>query len=471
MTRLHPLIVVALLGGCTTVGPDYVAPETSIAEQWQEPADSGAVDPAWWDQFGDPQLASLIERALAGSPTVAEAEARLAEARANRDATLGRRLPQAEVSGSATENRLSKNGQLPVSSIPGFDPEYSLFDLGFDASWEIDFWGRRTREAQGAGARVEAAEARRNDALVMLSAEIARSYMDLRLAQAQAGEAEAAARAAADLAELADQRYQAGEDSQLAAEQAQARAASASEAVGRLRSQEAGSAYRLATLVGVMPEEIVPELRVAAAQPEAPETILVGLRSDLLRRRPDVRAAERDLAAASADIGVATADLFPRFSLMGGLGMQARSADDLTDSDSLRFAIGPRFSWPIFSGGRIRAQIRAADARADGAAARYDQAVITALADSEAAINRYLEAQRTEDASAAALAAQKRAFALSEARFESGEDNRLMLESARLDLIASERALASAKAEAAQAAVALFKALGGAWQAPPPAGS
>ncbi|OYX66038.1 MAG: RND transporter [Sphingomonadales bacterium 32-64-17] len=466
MTRLHPLIVLTLLGGCTTVGPDYVAPETAVADQWVEPAAGGAIDPAWWQQFGDPQLTGLIERALAGSPTVAEAEARLAEARANRDATLGKHLPQVQASGSATENRLSENGQLPVGSIPGFEPEYSLFDLGFDASWEIDFWGRRTREAQSAGARVEAAEARLGDALVMLSAEIARSYMDLRLAQAQGAEAVAAAQAAADLAELAGQRYRAGEDSQLTAEQARARASSASEAVARLRAQEAASAYRLATLVGVMPEEIVPELRVTAPQPEAPETILTGLRSELLRRRPDVRAAERDLAAATADIGVATADLFPRFSLMGGLGMQSRSVEDLADPDSLRFAIGPRFSWPIFSGGRIRAQIRAADARAEAAAARYDQAVITALADSEAAVNRYLEAQRTQAASADALAAQQRAFGLSQARFASGEDNRLVLESARLDLIASERALASAKAEAAQAAVALFKALGGAWQEP-----
>ncbi|RIV91447.1 TolC family protein, partial [Aurantiacibacter xanthus] len=224
--------------------------------------------------------------------------------------------------------------------------------------------------------------------------------------------------------------------------------------------------YRLATLVGVMPEEIVPELRKAAPQPEAPATILTGLRSELLRRRPDVRAAERDLAAATADISIATADLFPRFSLMGGLGTQARSAGDLVDTDSLRFSIGPSFSWPIFSGGRIRAQIRAADARAEAAAARYDQAVIAALSDSEAAVNRYLEAQRTEAASGAALAAQQRAFALSQARFASGEDNRLMLESARLDLISREGALASARAETAQAAVALFKALGGGWQAP-----
>ena len=465
MARLSPFIALALLGGCTTVGPDYAAPQPAMAEQWLEPAAEGAVDHTWWEQFGDAQLTGLIAQALASSPTLAEAEARLAEARANRDATLGRRLPQANATGSATVNRISENGMLPVGVIPGFDPLYTLFDRGFDASWELDFWGRRTREAEGAAARVDAAEARGNDALVMLTAEIARSYVDLRLAQAQRGEADAAAAAAQELARLAGLRARAGEGTRLEAEQAAARASSAQEAIGRLRGQEAAAAYRLAALVGAPPEDVVPALRSDGPVPAAPETILVGLRSDLLRRRPDVRAAERELAAASADIGVAQADLFPRFSLMGGLGVQAQALENLVDPGSVRFSIGPSFSWPIFSGGRVRAQIRAADARAEAAAARYDQAVVDALADSEGAINRYLEAQRTETSSDAALASQQRAFALSQSRFDSGEDNRLALETARLDLIAAKRARATARAETAQAAVALFKALGGAWQA------
>lgn len=453
------------LGACTAVGPDYVAPQTAATPKWLEPADPGAIDPAWWRQFGDPQLTGLIERALAEAPTLAEARARLAEARADRDATLGRRLPQVNASGSATTNRISENGQIPAGQTPGFPTGYDLFDIGFDSSWEIDFWGRREREGQAAQARVAAAEARVEDALVMLTGEIARTYIDLRSAQLQIVEAERNAVAASEIARLARLRYQAGEGNKLEADRADADAAGARESVAGIRAQASAAAYRLGSLVGAPPEDVVPALQESAPLPQTPETILAGLRSDLLRRRPDIRAAERDLAAASADIGVATADLFPRFSLVGGLGTQSRSVGGLADSGSLRFSIGPSFSWPIFAGGRIRAQIRAADARADVAAARYEKAIAEALADSESAINRYLAAQRSQTEVAYALAAQQSAFALAKTRLEAGEDDRLMLERAAREILSRERSLTNARTATAQAAVAVYKALGGAWLA------
>lgn len=451
------------LAGCKTVGPNYLPPRAAVTDEWLEPADPGAIDPAWWNRFGDHQLTALIEQAMAGSPTVAEARARLAEARANRDAVLGKRLPQVNATGSATENRISENGQLPVANIPGFEPEFSLFDLGFDASWEIDFWGRRTREAQGAEARAQVAEARLDETLVTLTGEIARNYMDLRAAQADAASARDSATAAADLARLTALRYRAGESNKLDADRAAADAATAQARVPQAQAQEGAAAYRLAALVGVAPEAIVPHLRADAPIPAAPETILFGLRSELLRRRPDVRAAERDLAAASADIGVAIADLFPRFSLMGGLGTQSRSVDGVFDPGSLRFSIGPSFSWPIFSFGRIRSHIRAAESRNDAAAARYERAVYEALSDSESAINRYLDAQRAEADAERALTAQQDAFDLARRRFKAGEDDRLALNRASLQLASSRTAASQSRAETARAAVAVYKALGGAW--------
>lgn len=463
-----PLLLAATSLAACTVGPDYDAPVARVSDSWIEPANTAAIQPAWWDRFDDPQLSALISRAMADAPTLAEARARLAEARANRDAVLGGRLPQVSAGGAVTENRISENGFLPVGDFPGFDPEYSLFDLGFDASWEIDLWGRRTREAQAAEAQAEAAEAGYQDALVQLTAEIARGYMDLRAAQQTAALAAGREDAATDLAALTGQLYTAGEANRIEAEAASAEAANAADAAAQARALEAGAAYRLAALIGLPPEQLLPELRVAAPIPDAPEDILVGLRSDLLRRRPDVRIAERRLAAATAQIGVATADLFPRFSLMGGLGTQAQDAGDLFDPASTRFSIGPSFSWPIFSGGQIRARIRAADAGADAAAAAYQQAVAEALADSEGAINRYLESRRREEAAGTAAEAQSRAFALAQQRFEQGEDDRLALDRARLELLAREQALASARVEAANAAVAVYKALGGAWQAETP---
>ncbi|MFT3968124.1 MAG: TolC family protein, partial [Sphingobium sp.] len=223
--------------------------------------------------------------------------------------------------------------------------------------------------------------------------------------------------------------------------------------------------YRIAALAGAPPEEVAPGLLATAAPvPRSPDTILAGLRSDLLERRPDIRRAERELAAATADIGVARADLFPRFSLFGSIGQQARHGSDLADGASTRFQIGPSFSWPIFAGGTIRAQIRAADARADAAAARYEKAVLGALADSEAAINRFLNARAAQGEADAAFAAQQGAFALAQQRVGRGEDDRLALMRAARARLSSERGAINGARAKGQAAIALFKALGGGWR-------
>jgi NodT family efflux transporter outer membrane factor (OMF) lipoprotein len=465
MPRLPLFALPLLFAGCT-VGPDYERPAANPATQagWLEPGAPGSVDLVWWESFGDPQLSALIDRALAGAPDLREAEARLAEARANRDAVAGGRLPTVSVIGSATENRLSENGQLPIGNIPGVDREFRLFDLGFDASWELDFWGRRTRQTEAADARAEAALFGQRDVMLTLIGEVARSYFDLRAAQAEAATAHALATADTELARLTRLRFDAGEASRLEVERAEAAARTSATAVPDAEARAAAAAYRIASLVGAAPESVVPELRKPGAVPASPDRILVGVRSELLERRPDIRRAERELAAATADIGVATADLFPRFSLIGSLGQQARTPGDLFSADSTRLQIGPSFSWPIFSGGTIRAQIRAADARAQGAAARYERAVLGALSDSEAAINRFLNARTAETEAGAALERERAAFALAERRATSGEDDRLTLVQAREALLAAERRADQARAAKGQAAVALYKALGGGWR-------
>ncbi len=471
MKHLSVLFPSLLLAGCT-VGPDYERPAVAGAapgSAWVEPADDGAVKAAWWHQLGDARLTALVERAFADGPDMAEAQARLAEARATRDIARGGALPTARTTGSATENRLSENGQFPVNNIPGFARDFGLFDLGFDASWEIDLWGRDRRQVEAAGARLEAAEAGRREAMVMLAAEIARNYLDLRAAQADGAALEAVAAADAELARLTVLRHAAGEASLIDRDSAEAVARSSQAALAEPRTRASAAAYRIAMLVGSPPEAIVPELRAPAPIPAAPDTILVGVRSDLLERRPDVRRAERMLAAATADVGVATADLFPRFSLFGGIGRQARNVGDLDESGSTRFQIGPSFSWPIFAGGSVRAQIRAADARADAAAAIYEKAVLGALSDSEAAINRFLNARAALVEAEAALAAQQRAFALAGERARSGEDDRLALMRAERGLRTAERGAIAARRAKGEAAVALFKALGGGWREEDPA--
>ena len=221
--------------------------------------------------------------------------------------------------------------------------------------------------------------------------------------------------------------------------------------------------YRIAALLGTAPEEIASELELPAPIPAPPFTIRAGLRSDLLERRPDVRRAERELAAATAGIGIAKADMFPRFSLLGSLGTQARNSGDLTSSDSLRLNVGPHFSWPIFSAGRIRAQVRAADARAEGAAAAWEGVVAGALADSEAAINRHANAQIAYSHALEALDSQRRVNALARRRYDAGEDSRGQWLAAEIELAQAEMGMVQAQSVSLDAAIALNKALGGGW--------
>lgn len=465
MVRLVALLMLGTaLAGCT-VGPDYHRPQAAGADAgWVEPGTPGNVDARWWENFGDATLDALVARAMEHAPQVEEARARLAEARANRDAVAGGRAPAVQANGQATQNRLSENGQLPLRSIPVIERDFPLYDMGFDASWEIDLWGRRTREAEAARARVEAAEYARRDVLVALTAEIVRNYFDLRGAQADVRTLTDIADADADLARLTQQRADAGEASRLDAERAHAAARAAAAAIPDARARGAAAAYRIAALLGVAPEEVVPGLLRDAPVPVVPDTVLVGVRSDLLERRPDVRRAERELAAATADVGVATADLFPRFSLFGSIGQQARDPGDLASGGSTRWAIGPGFSWPIFSGGAIRARVRGADARAQGAAARYVEAVTGALADSEGAINRFLNARAAAEDARAALVRQDAAFALSRQRVAAGEDDRLALARATAEHAGATQRRDQAVLAQGQAAAALFKALGGGWE-------
>ena len=469
MKRVCAPCLLALLAGCATVGPTYAPPMPAVSQTaWLGEANTGEIAPEWWDQFGDPQLSALVSKALADAPSLAEAEARLAEARANRAAVTGQGLPQVTANGRANENRISENGQFPAARIPGFPTEYSLFDLGFDASWEPDFWGRQARSEEAADAQTGAAMAARDAALVALTAEIARSYVELRAAQSALAATQAGADARQQLAELARLLAEAGEGNLLDGERAEADALAEGARIPLAQARAAAAAFRIAALLGEPPESTLDLLLTPAPIPAPPPEIMVGIRSDLLTRRPDMRQAERSLAAATAQIGVATADLFPRFSINAGLGTQSRDVDGLADIGAIRFGIGPQFSWPIFSGGRIRAQIAAADARADAAAARYEGAVAEALADSETAINRLAQARANADLAAQSFAREQRALTLAEARFAAGEDSRIDLARARLALIARGQVMSEARANNAQAAIALFKALGGGWLASPP---
>lgn len=453
-----------ILSGCT-VGPDYRPPAMTVAERWLNPVDANAVDAEWWTRFRDPLLTELVRSAIAGNRDLAEASARLREARANRDAVRGRSEPQVGVSATANQNRLSENGLLPVGRVPGLGPDVSLYDVGFDAAWEIDLWGGTRRAIESAGARAQAAEEARRAVVIQIIAEVVRAYIDLRTAQSLRANAIADAAAQEDIAGLVANRLRVGLASRFDLVRAQAQARGTAATIPGFEGDAAAAAFRLALLLGQPPEALYERLREPAPLPQAEVAVRAGLRSELLRRRPDIRQVERELAASTADVGVATAELFPRISLLGSIGQQARGPGDLFSAASLRFQFGPSLRWPIFSGGRIRAQIRAADARADAALIRYERAVLTALSDSETAINRYASAGRARAERDAARAAAAEAVGLARQRYLAGEDDLTVLLQTQATFSVADRLSIQALAAELQQLTSLYKALGGGWEA------
>jgi NodT family efflux transporter outer membrane factor (OMF) lipoprotein len=351
-----------LLAACA-VGPKYTPPKVTGNGDWIAATDTAPVDPTWWRSLNDATLDELLQTALTHNLDVKGAEARLREARASRDAVAGRRLPQLDASGSATRNAWSENGPIPVQRVPGFERDYNLFEAGFDASWEIDLWGHSSRALEAARARAEGADAARRETSLLVITEVTRSYVDLRSAQQQFASVQADASAQAEVADLIAERLRKGEASRFDFLRADAQARSARAALPDLDAAAHAAVYRLALLTGQPPEALAQRLLVPAPLPVCPAMVAAGMRSEMLRRRPDVRQAERQLAAATADVGVATADLFPRLSLTGSLGQQALQSQQFASSTSTYFSLGPGLHWPVFAGGSLRANVRAADAR------------------------------------------------------------------------------------------------------------
>lgn len=465
-TPVLALTLAVVLQGCT-VGPDYHRPAVAGADaSWTKAAsasDTAPVDVAPWRSLHDPVLTELIETAVAHSLDLREAQANLRAARAQRDAAAGHKLPELSVSGSAGEQQVSANGELPVNHIPQFNRRFSLYDVGFDASWEIDLWGGTRRTVEAAERRTEAAAARQQDVLLQVVAEVVRSYADLRGSQASLAAARKDAEAQNGIAQLVQQRFQAGEASNLDDAQAQAQAHNASAAVAGIDASVHAAANELALLTGRAPESLADLAASERSIPLPPASVAMGLRSDVLKRRPDVRAAEADLAAATSDVGIETANLLPTVSLVGSLGQQAQHPRDLGEGSSTYFNIGPSLHWPVFSGGSIRAQIRGANARTDAAAARYEKAVLEALADSETAANRYAAARTALDERDTARARRAAALEMTRERFEKGDADKVEVLEAESTYAAADRARVGAAQESLQDYAALVKALGGGW--------
>ena len=356
-------ILSALLTGCT-VGPDHDDPARPVIADWHEPIvaelPEGAADlTSWWERFGDPDLVHLVEAAVRSNPGLEMAASRVREARHRRAVATGELGPVIDLRGSFDRSKRSENELFGV--LAG---EQNQLALGFDASWEIDVFGRVQRGAEAADAEVGMRVESYRDALVTLIAEVARNYVELRALQQQLEIANENERIQRDTLDLTQSRFGAGLTGELDVAQARSNLAGTRAVIPPLLAQSSAAKARLAVLLGADPgtlDEVVPGIREQAAIPVAPARIAVGLPSDLLRRRPDLRRAEREVAAAAARIGVATADLYPSFSLTGSAGLSSQEESDLFESDSFRWAFGPSLTWNVFATGRVRTNIRAVE--------------------------------------------------------------------------------------------------------------
>jgi NodT family efflux transporter outer membrane factor (OMF) lipoprotein len=449
------------------VGPDYTPPDLAVPDAWHAAAVEGlaageASLQTWWTGLGDPVLEELIGRAEAANLDLRLATTRIREARARLGVASGQKLPDLDTSGSASRSDQSDNSPLGVLVPGGFDP-VELYDIGFDASWEIDLFGRIRRSVESAGAAYEASIEDYRDVLVTLFAEVARTYVQVRELQARVSYAEANAEAQRATLTLTRDRYEAGATSEIDVAQAESNLKNTEAAIPALQIALRLALNRLAVLLGEPPGALDEELGEPGQIPEPPADLVVGVPAELLRQRPDLRGAERRLAAQTARIGIATADLYPRFSLSGFFAVQATDAGDLLDGDSTTWGISLPFRWNLFAGGRIRSAIEVEEALTEQALVAYERAVLFALEEVENSLTTYALERQRRDRLAEAVAASQRTVELAEIQYRAGlTDFQNVLDSQRF-LAQQQDFFAASEGQMVQSVIALYKALGGGW--------
>lgn len=460
-----------IVAGCT-VGPNYdTPPKMTMPERWTITSEGGitdgqSVEAAWWKSLNDPALDGLIEQAVVSNLDLREATARVREARALRGVVAADAYPQVNVGGGYTHSRESENRGFGFGAA-GQDQD--LYQAGFDASWEIDVFGRVRRSVEAADADIQAAQEDRRDVMVSLLAEVARNYVDLRGFQRRVEIAQKNVESQRQSVDLSEVRFKAGLTGELDTAQARAQLATTQSEIPLLEQQAAQSLHALALLLGREPDALSSELSAPGPIPNAPPQVPVGVPSDVLRRRPDVREAERTLAAATARIGVATADLFPRFSLTGDFGFSAEDFGKLFNAGSRQYSIGPSVTWPIFEAGRIKANIRVENARQEQAAIGYERAVLTSLADVEDALIAYWKEQVRRESLSEAVKSSQRAVDLSNELYSRGLTDFLnVLVNQRALFVAEDQLVQSDRAVTTNF-IAVCKALGGGWDVFEPA--
>lgn len=475
----------ALVTACT-VGPDYHAPEMAVPAAYQEPAataPAGAeVDPAtWWRSFGDPELDRLVERALAGNPDIQVAASRVRQARLGLIAAQANGKPTVDAQAGANYIHFSKNAGLAsiaeqFSGGGGSDDGSSgggvalpgdgitTYSAGFDASWELDLFGGARRGVEAARAREEAAVWNSRDAAVTLAAEVADAYFTLRAVQERARIVNDEIARQTRALEIAAHIAQVGLVPHVDVTRQNASITSLRAELEPINADIAARSHALAVLLGETPETLTDELTQPAAIFALVPSVPAGLPSDLLRRRPDVRAAERQLAAATADIGVAVADLYPKFNLTGVAELISSALSNLFTGDSLQLTGAAAARFPLLDWGKRKATVGMRKEDREQAYLAYRKTVLGALRDVEDALARIDTERRRNATLRKALADSEEAANSVEAQYRTGFVAQDSLLNAETDVLNAREQVAMSDAQLREYTAALFKALGGGWQ-------
>lgn len=471
-----------LLAGCK-VGPDPHPPRTSLPAAFDHaltasPSDTNATPSSladWWTAFGDDRLSDLVATAMASNLDVRIAWARVREARAQAGVTRATLGPEIDARAGYARAREGENSPagLPLNALDR-SLEHDFFDAALDMRWEIDVFGGTRRATEAAQADFEASIESRRDTLVAVLAEVGLTYLDLRGTQKQLAVARANLRNQEQTLALTRDRFQAGLGSDLDRALAEAQVAATRARIPPLEESQQRAIHRLGVLLGKSPATLIADLAPPGPLPAAVPRVPIGLPSDLLRHRPDLREAERRLAAATARIGQAKADWFPKFYLTGAAGLQSLEASDFLDAGSRFWSLGPTMRWPVFSSGRIRQNVRVQDAREEQALLQYEQILLLALEEVENALVAFGREQERHEALLQAEHASELAVTLANDRHRGGL-------ASFLEVLIAERALLQFQDDSAQSErrlgqnlVRLYKALGGGWHPgdlpqPPPA--
>ncbi len=458
-------------GGCASVGPDYRPREIDVPDAWSEPRAGGLTEgdvttDAWWRRFDDPQIGQLVERALTSNLDLRAAFARLQSARALRGVAAAGWFPTVEANADYQHSEASTN-----TPFGAFIPATDIHTVNFDAAWEADLWGRVRRSVEAADRDLQASAADLQAAALTVAAEVARTYVEMRAAERRLAIAVENLELQQRTLELVLARSEAGLVVERDVAQARTNVEQTRARLPQLEAETTVARNRLAVLLGEAPGKLALDGERSGVLPGLPGEVAVGAPVDLLLRRPDVRRAERQFAAEVARVGVAEADRYPRLLISGQLGMQSDGAANLTDGDSVFFNIGPSIRWTLFDGGRLKNRVRSFEAQAEAAAVAYEQSILLAIEETENAMTGFVREQTRRASLVRAAEEARRAVTLAETQYREGlTDFQTVLDSQRI-VATIEDDLARSDATVATNLIALFKALGGGFQAEAPSTS